>query len=338
MSTKEAEAPPVEAGKPSAEQIIAKLLENSYPREWVEYVKGMNLMQRLHGAMSDIGAMKKDKLMDGGKQKFNYHGHAAITAACKAAFEKWRIAISSSVISETHENITIGQYNTPGYFTTAMVRVRFTNIDNPDDFSESDHMGYGQDTADKGIGKAVTYAVKYALMKILMISDGEEPDNEAFNWEDEETHGKPKPGAKSESRQEAAQRKLREAEGQAGVKPPTQNKVPSQMNNNELYALIVTELSPLGATGDMLKAYLKEHDQASKLSEVQKERMLAILREAKALRGPFDTAFNLCQRSSDPGAALTELNELIGGRNVFMIEPSEIKRFADRLLEMERAA
>lgn len=67
--------------------------------------------------------------------------------------------------------------------TTFMTRIktvyRFVNIDNPTEFIETTTFSEGIDTQDKGSGKAMTYADKYALMKAYKISTGDDPDQEA---------------------------------------------------------------------------------------------------------------------------------------------------------------
>ena len=56
--------------------------------------------------------------------------------------------------------------------------VRFVNIDNPDDAFEIPSLGYGVGNDDKGPGKAVSYAVKYALLKALGLETGDDADLE----------------------------------------------------------------------------------------------------------------------------------------------------------------
>lgn len=67
--------------------------------------------------------------------------------------------------------------------TTFMTRIRttyrFVNIDEPNEYIETVTFAEGIDTQDKGSGKAMTYADKYALMKAYKISTGEDPDQTA---------------------------------------------------------------------------------------------------------------------------------------------------------------
>ena len=67
--------------------------------------------------------------------------------------------------------------------TTFMTRIktvyRFVNIENPEEYIETTTFAEGIDSQDKGSGKAMTYADKYALMKAYKISTGDDPDQDA---------------------------------------------------------------------------------------------------------------------------------------------------------------
>lgn len=67
--------------------------------------------------------------------------------------------------------------------TTFMTRIktvyRFVNTENPEEFIETITFAEGIDSQDKGSGKAMTYADKYALMKAYKISTGDDPDQTA---------------------------------------------------------------------------------------------------------------------------------------------------------------
>lgn len=67
--------------------------------------------------------------------------------------------------------------------TTFMTRIettyRFVNVDDPSESIETTVFSEGIDSQDKGSGKAMTYADKYALMKAYKISTGDDPDQTA---------------------------------------------------------------------------------------------------------------------------------------------------------------
>lgn len=65
------------------------------------------------------------------------------------------------------------------YMTRISTVYRFVNIEKPDEYIDITSFAEGIDSQDKGSGKAMTYADKYALMKAYKISTGEDPDQEA---------------------------------------------------------------------------------------------------------------------------------------------------------------
>lgn len=91
--------------------------------------------------------------------------------------------------------------------TTFMTRIetvyRFVNVDKPDEYIETTTFAEGIDTQDKGSGKAMTYADKYALMKAYKISTGDDPDQNAS----EENNYKRTPKQPAQTQQPTAQPK-----------------------------------------------------------------------------------------------------------------------------------
>ena len=71
--------------------------------------------------------------------------------------------------------------------TTFMTRIetvyRFVNTEKPEEYIDTITFAEGIDPQDKGSGKAMTYADKYALMKAYKISTGDDPDQEASKEE-----------------------------------------------------------------------------------------------------------------------------------------------------------
>ena len=65
------------------------------------------------------------------------------------------------------------------FFSRIKTVYRFVNIDDPEDYIETVTFAEGIDSQDKGSGKAMTYADKYALMKAYKISTGDDPDQTA---------------------------------------------------------------------------------------------------------------------------------------------------------------
>ena len=56
--------------------------------------------------------------------------------------------------------------------------LRIINVDNVSEYIDVESYGRGLDPADKGFGKASTYARKYALLNAYKIATGEDPDKD----------------------------------------------------------------------------------------------------------------------------------------------------------------
>lgn len=122
-----------------------------------------NIYQRLATAMRKVEYVQKEKKSG---MRYSIVSHDAVTAKVRPAL------LEAGVIYHPHA-MTVGQ---TGNRTEVTMTVRFVNIDEPDQFIDVPTAGYGIDDQDKGIGKAISYAVKYALLKALGLETGDDPD------------------------------------------------------------------------------------------------------------------------------------------------------------------
>jgi hypothetical protein len=123
----------------------------------------MNIAQRINAAMAEVDYIQKEK-----KQGMNYTivSHDAVTA-------KVRPILQGHGVVYYPRDLVVRQ---DGNRTEAMFNVRFENIDDRTDFIDVATFGYGVDSQDKGPGKAISYGVKYALLKVLGLETGDDPD------------------------------------------------------------------------------------------------------------------------------------------------------------------
>ena len=122
-----------------------------------------NIAQRINAAMAEVDYVQKEK-----KQGMNYSivSHDAVTA-------KVRPILQGHGVVYYPRNMTVQQN---GNRTEAVFDVRFENIDDRGDFIDVATFGFGVDPQDKGPGKAMSYGVKYALLKVLGLETGDDPD------------------------------------------------------------------------------------------------------------------------------------------------------------------
>lgn len=123
----------------------------------------LNVLQRLNAVQQEVDYIQKEK-----KQGMNYSivSHDAVTAKVRPLMVKHGVLYYP-------ENMRLTQN---GNRTEVMLDIRFVSIDSPADHIIVATAGYGIDTQDKGIGKAISYAVKYALLKALGLETGDDPD------------------------------------------------------------------------------------------------------------------------------------------------------------------
>lgn len=152
-------------------------------------IKEMNIYQKMAAITAELKAVEKSLTVQTTKtSSYKAVSERAILDAVKPLEEKYGVysyPVSREVL-ESHlvqtesiyEDAKGNKTTTPK--TTYMTRIktvyRFVNIDNPLDIVETTTFSEGIDTQDKGSGKAMTYADKYALMKSYKISTGEDVD------------------------------------------------------------------------------------------------------------------------------------------------------------------
>jgi hypothetical protein len=126
-----------------------------------------NIFKRILGVMSELSYIGKgDKTVNG---QYRFVSHDQVTAKLHPLFVKYGIALVTTV--EGAEQI--------GNRTSVRLSICFVNTDCPLDNFTVKSLGYGVDGGDKGPGKAVSYAYKYALLKTFCLETGDDPDNDA---------------------------------------------------------------------------------------------------------------------------------------------------------------
>lgn len=155
--------------------------------------KSMNVHQRLAAAMGEVDYIQKES-----KKGMNYTivSHDAVTAKVRPVLLKNGI-VYYPVRCEHVNN---------GNRAECSMTVRFVNVDEPTDYFEVPTFGYGIDPQDKGPGKAMSYAVKYALLKALGLETGDDPDNDSIPHE--KTTAKQSPPKQKETPKDEEARKL----------------------------------------------------------------------------------------------------------------------------------
>lgn len=130
-----------------------------------------NIHQRLAAAMAEVTYIQKEHKTG---MSYTIVSHDAVTAKVRPVLLKNGIVYYPVRCEHSHS----------GNRAECAMTVRFINIADPADFFDVPTFGYGIDPQDKGPGKAMSYAVKYALLKAMGLETGDDPDTDSVDYSD----------------------------------------------------------------------------------------------------------------------------------------------------------
>lgn len=124
-----------------------------------------NILQRINAVMQELDYLQKERKSG---MQYSFVSHDKVTGAIRPLLVKHGIACWPAAMEVKQE----------GNRTQLQCKVIFASIDDPADCIEVESIGYGIDGQDKGPGKAISYAVKYAWLKTFALETGDDPDND----------------------------------------------------------------------------------------------------------------------------------------------------------------
>ena len=134
-----------------------------------------NIFQKINEVMKNIEYLTKDDKVEFGTTKYKAISEEKVTTVVRDQLVKQGIVIIP-VQQESENKELIRTEKSVNMLTSVHTKYRIQNIDDVNDFIEVESNGTGVDTQDKGVGKAMTYAYKYMLLRIFAIPTGEDPD------------------------------------------------------------------------------------------------------------------------------------------------------------------
>lgn len=143
----------------------------------VAELKAHNIYQRINEVRKKVWYVRKDKEVDTGRGRYKATTHDAVTALVRNHLIEHGVLIvpklrASSVVEagQTKSGAPILRYE-------AKYDVEFVNCDQPDDKIVVPVEAHANDSGDKAPGKAVSYATKYAILKLFAIETGEDEES-----------------------------------------------------------------------------------------------------------------------------------------------------------------
>ena len=139
-----------------------------------------NLYQRMSAVMQDVKRLQKDKNVGSGNYAYKAMSEEKVATTLRTAMIEHGLVIFP--VEQAHTLVDYTRHGRNGEPTTVSlstvdVKYKLVNIDNPAEFEILASSGTGVDPQDKGVGKAMTYSMKYALMRAFLIPTGEDPDD-----------------------------------------------------------------------------------------------------------------------------------------------------------------
>lgn len=126
----------------------------------------MNLHQKINAIMADVTYIYKDGQISFENTKYRAVTEEQVLSIIRPHLIKHHIVIYPVSLDMSRE----------GQITSAVMSFKVVNADDPEDYIIIWSAGQGSDTQDKGAGKSITYAEKYALLKMFLVPTGDDPD------------------------------------------------------------------------------------------------------------------------------------------------------------------
>jgi hypothetical protein len=137
----------------------------------------LNIYQRINEVEKEVQYIQKDASVQGYKAVT----HDMVTAKVRDSLIRQGIVVltdqrfsSVSPVGETKNGTPIIRYE-------AWYEVSFVNMDKPEDRISLRVESHANDQGDKAPGKAMSYAVKYAMLKIFSLETGENEESRMEN-------------------------------------------------------------------------------------------------------------------------------------------------------------
>lgn len=138
-----------------------------------------NIYQRVNAVMQEVTYVQKDAVITGGGANYKAVTHDMVTAILRSSLVENGIVIR---LEQTDSEILVRrdvEKNVKMMLYSGMYNVHFVNIDKPEDFITVTVNAHAADNGDKAPGKAASYAVKVAQLKLFSLETGENDESRA---------------------------------------------------------------------------------------------------------------------------------------------------------------
>ena len=135
----------------------------------------MNIYQRINAVRKAINYIQKDKSVSAGSAgSYRAVTHDAVTGMVRQHLVEHGVIIAPTLIESVFHPKEEGAKQR---LYSASYDVRFINMDAPDECVTIRIEAHALDNGDKAPGKAISYATKYAILKLFNIETGEDEES-----------------------------------------------------------------------------------------------------------------------------------------------------------------
>ena len=134
----------------------------------------MNIYQKVNEVRKAIGYVKKDKSVSTGGGSYKAVTHDQVIGMVRGSLIEQGIVI---VADTTEATFHPKEPDTKQRLYEATYSVHFVNVENPEDRISMTMNAHALDNGDKAPGKAISYATKYAILKLFAIETGEDEES-----------------------------------------------------------------------------------------------------------------------------------------------------------------
>jgi hypothetical protein len=131
----------------------------------------MNLYEKINKIMAEVKSLQKDGKVAFGNTKYNFLSEAKTTETFREKLVENKLVLLPLLVDEKKD----------GQITHGIYKYRLVNAENPDEYIDLMTGGQGHDSADKGSGKASSYAYKYLLWRTFAVPSNDDPDSISSN-------------------------------------------------------------------------------------------------------------------------------------------------------------
>jgi len=137
-----------------------------------------NIYQRVQAVMKAVSYVKKDKTVEGAGGGYRAVTHDQVTAIVRQHFVEHGIVVVPHLTeSQTIATGRTTKAGTPIIRFEGTYSIDFVNVDEPTDKIVATTVAHAEDQGDKAPGKALSYAVKGAILKVLLLETGEDDES-----------------------------------------------------------------------------------------------------------------------------------------------------------------